>query len=95
MSATASRRSAGSARRVVACEPNPPLVKTLRLLYGRDASVTIEPVAVGAAPGEIELQDQHRQSDRLDRLARFRAKPPQGAPGWQGQVWDKSIARRR
>ena len=26
--------------RVVACEPNPPLVKTLRLLYGRDAGVT-------------------------------------------------------
>ena len=42
--------------RVVACEPNPPLVKTLRLIYGRDASVTIEPVAVGAAPGEIELK---------------------------------------
>ena len=38
--------------RVVACEPNPPLVKTLRLIYGRDANVTIEPVAIGAAPGE-------------------------------------------
>src|SRR5882672_10599822 len=42
--------------RVVACEPNPPLVKTLRLIYGRDASVTVEPVAVGAAPGEIEMK---------------------------------------
>src|SRR5947208_13963498 len=28
--------------RVVACEPNPPLVKTLRLIYGRDAGVTTE-----------------------------------------------------
>jgi len=33
--------------RVVACEPQPALVKTLRLIYGRDANVTIEPVAVG------------------------------------------------
>ena len=30
--------------RVVACEPQPALVKTLRLIYGRDKSVTIEPV---------------------------------------------------
>src|SRR6187200_1781901 len=41
--------------RVVACEPNPALVKTLRWLYGRDARITIEPVAVGATAGEIEL----------------------------------------
>src|SRR3954453_10727915 len=42
--------------RVVPCGPNPPLVRTLRLIYGRDAQVTIEPVAVGAAPGEIEMK---------------------------------------
>src|SRR5258708_19533517 len=42
--------------RVVACEPNPPLVKTLRLIYGRDASVTIAPVALGAAPAEVEMK---------------------------------------
>ena len=37
--------------RVVAVEPQPALVKTLRLLYGRDRAVTIEPVAVGAQAG--------------------------------------------
>src|SRR5262249_13553802 len=30
--------------RVVAVEPQPPLAKVLRLLYGRDRNVTIEPV---------------------------------------------------
>src|SRR5438477_11852892 len=42
--------------RVVACEPQPALVTTLRLIYGRDRKVTIEPVAVGAKAGEIKLQ---------------------------------------
>src|SRR5882757_10544166 len=42
--------------RVVACEPQPALVKTLRLIYGRDKSVTIEPVAVGSKAGAIELK---------------------------------------
>ncbi len=38
--------------RVVACEPNPPLVQTLRLIYGQRRNVTLEPVAVGAAPAK-------------------------------------------
>src|SRR5262249_29950982 len=33
--------------RVVAVEPQPALVKTLKLLYGRDRAVAIEPVAIG------------------------------------------------
>src|SRR5262245_44693094 len=39
--------------RVVAVEPQPALVKTLRLIYGRDRAVTIEPVAVGLSPGTV------------------------------------------
>src|SRR5262249_2420780 len=42
--------------RVVAIEPQPALVRTLRLLYGRDDGVTIEPVALGAAAGTVELR---------------------------------------
>ncbi len=76
--------------RVVACEPNPPLVKTLRLLYGRDASVTIEPVAVGAAPGEIELKI-NVDNPTVSTASRDFVKASEGAPGWQGQVWDKSL----
>ena len=76
--------------RVVACEPNPPLVKTLRLLYGRDAGVTIEPVAVGAAPGEIELAI-NIDNPTVSTASRDFVKATEGAPGWQGQVWDKSL----
>jgi FkbM family methyltransferase len=76
--------------RVVACEPNPPLVKTLRLLYGRDQSVTIEPVAVGAAPGEIELKI-NVDNPTVSTASRDFVKASEGAPGWQGQVWDKSL----
>src|SRR5438094_9133102 len=42
--------------RVVAVEPQPALVKTLRLLYGRDHGVTIEPVAVGRTTGTVVLK---------------------------------------
>ena len=42
--------------RVVAVEPQPALVTTLKLLYGRDRAVAIEPVAVGRREGTIELK---------------------------------------
>src|SRR5207245_1510417 len=40
--------------RVVAVEPQPALVRILKLLYGRDCAVTIEPVAVGRSGGEVK-----------------------------------------
>jgi FkbM family methyltransferase len=76
--------------RVVACEPNPALVKTLRLIYGRDASVTVEPVAVGAESGEIELSI-NVNNPTVSTASREFVKASQGAPGWEGQNWDKSI----
>src|SRR5215470_993020 len=41
--------------RVVAIEPQRAMVRTLRLLYGRDRSVTIEPVAVGGQAGRARM----------------------------------------
>ena len=41
--------------RVIAVEPQPALIKTLRLLYGRDRNVTIEAAAVGREEGVVEL----------------------------------------
>ncbi len=41
--------------RVVAVEPQPRLVRILRRFYGRDLDVAIEPMAIAAAPGSIEL----------------------------------------
>ena len=76
--------------RVIACEPNPPLIKTLRLIYGRDANVTIEPVAVGAAPGEVEMKI-NVDNPTVSTASKDFVKASEGAPGWEGQNWDKSI----
>ena len=37
--------------------------------------------------------DQHRQPDRLHRVRRDFIHAAAGAPGWQGQDWDKSDPR--
>lgn len=76
--------------RVIACEPNPPLVKTLRMIYGRDANVTIEPVAVGGAPGEIEMKI-NVDNPTVSTASQDFVKASEGAPGWEGQHWDKAI----
>jgi FkbM family methyltransferase len=76
--------------RVVACEPQPALVKTLRLIYGRDRAVMVEPVAVGAAPGEIELKI-NIDNPTVSTASRDFVKASEGAPGWEGQSWDKSV----
>ena len=76
--------------RVVACEPNPSLVPTLRRLYGGDGMVTLEPVAVGAAPGEIEMRI-NTDNPTVSTASEDFLKASEGAPGWEGQSWDKSI----
>ncbi|MGE0719155.1 MAG: FkbM family methyltransferase [Alphaproteobacteria bacterium] len=77
--------------RVVAVEPQPPLVRTLRLLYGRDPAVALEPVAVGARPGQVTLRiniDNPTVSTASDAFVRA----ADGARGWHGQRWERSIA---
>lgn len=77
--------------RVVAVEPQPALVRTLRLLYGRDAGVVIEPVALGAAAGRVELKvniDNPTVSTASDDFVAA----ARGAPGWDDQAWTRRIA---
>ena len=76
--------------RVVACEPQPALAKTLRLIYGRDKLVTIDPVAVGREAGEIELRVNVDNPTVSTASAEF-VKASAGAPGWEGQSWDKRV----
>ena len=76
--------------RVIAVEPQPMLVKTLKLIYGRDSAVTIEPVAVGRAAGNLDLKlnvDNPTVSTASDAFVAA----ADGAPGWAGQTWTKSI----
>src|SRR6266487_4655497 len=76
--------------RVVAVEPQSALVKTLKLLYGRDRAVAIEPVAVGRREGTIELKlniDNPTVSTASEAFVRAAG----GAPGWEGQAWTRAI----
>jgi len=77
--------------RVVAVEPQPALIRTLKLLYGRDRAVTIEPFAVASHPGTIEIKlnlDNPTISTASDALLQA----ARDAPQWAGQAWTRSIA---
>jgi len=75
---------------VVAVEPQPALIKTLQLMFGRDRAVTIEPVAVGRSAGVIDLKlnlDNPTVSTASDAFLRA----ADGAPGWERQAWTKIV----
>lgn len=76
--------------RVVAVEPQPALVKTLRLLYGRDAKVVIEATAVGRQAGEIEL-NLNLDNPTVSTASTDFIAAAASAPGWQGQNWGKRL----
>jgi FkbM family methyltransferase len=76
--------------RVVAVEPQPALVTTLKLLYGRDPAVTIEAAALGRSPGTVALKLNPDNPTVSTASAAFIA-AADGAPGWHGQTWIKSI----
>jgi FkbM family methyltransferase len=76
--------------RVVAVEPQPALVRTLRLIYGRDGAVVIEPVAVGSQEGTIALALNPDNPTVATASPAFIA-AADGAPGWQDQTWRGSI----
>ena len=76
--------------RVVAAEPQPALAFTLAAIYGRDRSVVIERKAVGRIAGEITMKvniDNPTVSTASDAFV----DAANGAAGWEGQVWGKSI----
>ena len=76
--------------RVVAVEPQPALVKTLKLLYGRDRAVAIEPVAIGRSAGTLKFSLNVDNPTVSTASEAFR-KAADGAPGWEGQAWSRTI----
>jgi FkbM family methyltransferase len=76
--------------RVVAIEPQPALVKTLRLLYALDGAVTIEPTALASAPGMLRL-NLNLDNPTVSTGSEAFVRAARGAPGWEGQRWIKSI----
>jgi FkbM family methyltransferase len=76
--------------RVVAVEPQPALVRILKLLYGRDDAVKIEPSAVGASAGTLELRINVDNPTVSSASAEF-LQAAHGSRGWEGQVWGETI----
>jgi FkbM family methyltransferase len=77
--------------RVIAVEPQPALIKVLKLLYGRDRMVAIEPLAIGRSDGQIALKlniDNPTVSTASDDFVRA----ADGARGWEGQAWSKTVS---
>jgi FkbM family methyltransferase len=76
--------------RVVAVEPQPALVKTLRLLYGRDPDVAIEAVALGSRSGTIELK-LNLDNPTVSTVSADFVAAAAHAPGWETQSWTKCL----
>lgn len=76
--------------RVVAIEPQPALARTLRFVYGRDRNVLIEQAAVGETDGMIEMQI-NIDNPTVSTASTDFVKAADGALGWHGQRWDRTI----
>jgi FkbM family methyltransferase len=74
--------------RVVAVEPQRAMVRTLRLLYGRDRSVTIEAVAVGGKPGKARMLI-NSDNPTVSSVSSAFVAAAEGAPGWENQRWSE------
>ena len=77
--------------RVVAVEPQPALVKLLRLLYGRRPGVSIEATAIGGHSGSATLMI-NIDNPTVSTASREFIDAARGAPGWDAQRWSKSLA---
>jgi FkbM family methyltransferase len=75
---------------VVAIEPQPALVRTLKLIYGRDRAVAIEAIAVGSACGLIDLKLNVDNPTVSTASEAFR-QAARCAAGWEGQAWTSTI----
>ncbi|WP_458095829.1 FkbM family methyltransferase [Roseomonas sp. WA12] len=88
-------RAAGFRRlgaRAVAVEPQPGLARLLRCMFHGDDGVVVVPALVGAAPGEAVLRLNTRNPTVATASDAFVA-AAEGAAGWEGQRWDREIAR--
>lgn len=81
-------RSLGA--RVVAIEPQPLLMQTLRKRYGEDSAITLIDEAVGAEPGEATLFISSR-TPTVTTLSREWMASVKKDPSFQAVEWDSSV----
>ncbi|MDO9060418.1 MAG: FkbM family methyltransferase [Bradyrhizobium sp.] len=76
--------------RIVAVEPQPALVKLLKLFYGRRTGVAIEAVAVGRSVGTTSLMINADNPTVSTASPEF-VSAARGASGWEAQRWTGSV----
>ena len=80
----------GLGARVVAAEPQPAMMRLLRWRFGRDPGVVLHDVALGAARGRAAFA-VNLANPSVSALSERFLSAAAGAPGWEGQVWDRRI----
>ncbi len=86
---TSSFRRLGA--RVVALEPQPLAARFVRLLYGRGADIRVIRAACGRSVGTAQMRVNSRNPIVSTLSPEFVA-AADGAKGWEGQSWDRTIA---
>ncbi len=76
--------------RVVAVEPQPALLRVLKLIYSGSSAVAIEASAVGREPGKTELMI-NADNPTVSTASRDFVSAARGAPGWEAQRWTETI----
>jgi len=76
--------------RVVAVEPQPPLVRVLRLIYGRDGMVTVTHAAMGSSVGSTRLMI-NVANPTISTASQDFMQAAHGAKGWDNERWTRSI----
>lgn len=76
--------------RVVAVEPQPSMVKVLKVLYGRRPAVVVEPMAVGRNSGTTEILI-NIENPTVSTASRDFVTAASEAPGWKEQRWTKTL----
>jgi FkbM family methyltransferase len=76
--------------RVVAVEPQPALVRMLRVLNRFRPDVVIEAKAVGRSAGTLTMK-LNTANPTVSTASDAFIDSAQGAAGWDGQIWDDSI----
>jgi len=76
--------------RVVAVEPQPSMVRALRLLYGRSKSIAIEALAVGRESGRARMLI-NVDNPTVSSISPAFVEAARDAPGWETQHWGETI----
>lgn len=76
--------------RVIAFEPQPGPADVIERIFQGDRGVSLQRAAVGDRQGSLKLKINSRNPTVSTASADFVA-AADGAPGWEGQVWDREI----